>query len=77
MIPCGHVRAFASHPLTRGVVRVLFAAASILLPSIAAAQGSQAPHEPLEALAIARAIGSPVVVAGSLYLAGEIRAKLT
>jgi len=33
--------------------------------------------QPLEAVAIARTIGSPVVVAGSLYLAGEIRAKLT
>ena len=28
-------------------------------------------------VAIARTIGSPVVVAGSLYLAGEIRANLT
>jgi dihydrofolate synthase/folylpolyglutamate synthase len=42
-------------------------------PQVPAMQASQ----PLEALAIARAIGSPVVVAGSLYLAGEIRAKLT
>jgi len=48
VIPCGHVRAFASHPLTRGVVRVLFAAGSILLPSISAAQASSAPQEPLE-----------------------------
>lgn len=51
MIPCDHVRVFASHPLTRGVVRVLFAAASILsilLPSAAAAQGSPSPQEPLE-----------------------------
>ena len=42
-------------------------------PQVPAMQASQ----PLEALAIARTIGSPVVVAGSLYLAGEIRAKLT
>jgi LPS-assembly protein len=47
VIPCGHVRAFAHHPLTRGVVRVLFGA-SILLPSLAAAQGSPSPQEPLE-----------------------------
>ena len=32
---------------------------------------------PAEALAIARTIGAPVVVAGSLYLAGEIRADLS
>ena len=48
MIPCGHVRAFASHPLTRGVVRVLFGAASILLPAVAAAQGAPPPQAPLE-----------------------------
>ena len=30
---------------------------------------------PLEAVALAAARGNPVVVAGSLYLAGEIRAK--
>jgi dihydrofolate synthase/folylpolyglutamate synthase len=51
---------------------------------IAALVAAHAPHipamevpQPLEAVAIARTIGSPVVVAGSLYLAGEIRAKLT
>jgi len=48
VIPCGFVRAFAGHPLTRGVVRVLFAAGSILLPAISAAQASSAPQEPLE-----------------------------
>jgi folylpolyglutamate synthase/dihydropteroate synthase len=30
-----------------------------------------------EALAVASNLGSPIVVAGSLYLAGEIRAELT
>ena len=51
---------------------------------IAALVATHAPHvpamqvpEPLEAVSIARTIGSPVVVAGSLYLAGEVRAKLT
>ena len=33
--------------------------------------------QPLEAIAIARRLGSPVIVAGSLYLAGEVRSKLT
>jgi dihydrofolate synthase/folylpolyglutamate synthase len=32
---------------------------------------------PTDALAIARDLGDPVVVAGSLYLAGEVRAHLT
>jgi len=52
--------------------------------AIAALAAVHTPHvpameapTPLDAVAIARAIGSPVVVAGSLYLAGEVRAKLT
>jgi dihydrofolate synthase/folylpolyglutamate synthase len=49
------------------------ALAAVHTPRIAAVQAP----EPLEALAIARGSGSPVVVAGSLYLAGEVRAKLT
>ena len=73
MIPCGHVRAFASHPLTRGVVRVLLAAASILLPSTAAAQGSAPQGEPLECKGGLRKSGTHVdtglgVISGRIIL---------
>jgi dihydrofolate synthase/folylpolyglutamate synthase len=51
-------------------IAALVAAHASHVPAMRAAQ-------PLEAVAIARTIGSPVVVAGSLYLAGEVRAKLT
>jgi hypothetical protein len=33
--------------------------------------------DPMDALARAATCGSPVVVAGSLYLAGEIRGRIT
>nr|MBP8275036.1 bifunctional folylpolyglutamate synthase/dihydrofolate synthase [Acidobacteriota bacterium] len=36
-----------------------------------------ASHTPAEALAAAAALGQPIVVAGSLYLAGEIRDLLS
>jgi dihydrofolate synthase/folylpolyglutamate synthase len=51
---------------------------------LAAAAARVAPNTPVtiaasatEALAVASNLGSPIVVAGSLYLAGEIRAELT
>lgn len=37
----------------------------------------QEASSPLDALTRARALGDPVVAAGSLYLAGEIRGLLT
>ena len=42
-------------------------------PNIPVAEASR----PMEAIDVARRFGSPVVVAGSLYLAGEVRSKLT
>ena len=38
---------------------------------------AQPAPDPLAAIEVARSLGSPVVVAGSLYLAGEVRSKLT
>jgi len=55
---------------TPGEIAALAAAHTPQIPVMKAAS-------PVEALPIARTIGSPVVVAGSLYLAGEVRAKLT
>ncbi len=49
------------------------AAARRVAPAIAAETASS----PMEAVALAAGRGNPVVVAGSLYLAGEIRAKLS
>ncbi|HEX5215085.1 MAG TPA: hypothetical protein VFV98_06450, partial [Vicinamibacterales bacterium] len=46
--------------------------ASIVAPSLPA----EAATSPAAAIARARALGSPVVVAGSLYLAGEVRSRV-
>jgi dihydrofolate synthase/folylpolyglutamate synthase len=43
----------------------------------AASVPADAVRDPLEGVRLASAHGSPVVVAGSLYLAGEIRAGLS
>jgi dihydrofolate synthase/folylpolyglutamate synthase len=50
----------------------LVAAAARIAPGV----GSTAIASPLDALTHAAALGDPIVVAGSLYLAGEVRANL-
>jgi dihydrofolate synthase/folylpolyglutamate synthase len=51
----------------------LAAVARALVPAVPVLDAAQ----PMDALSLAAALGAPVVVAGSLFLAGEIRAELS
>jgi len=44
---------------------------------VAGGAGIHTAAHPMDALDLARTLGDPVVVAGSLYLCGEIRAQIS